>query len=274
MFCLEKYQILPGRVKHIMYQTMRDMKCRELPVWYWAGRQYCTVWGRDLFLIEVVVAIVILNQVFCTLHCYYICWSYINWEAPQENQVTSSPASQTRPVSQSATLSGFFHSFLWTSPYLPRSDPCYVVVIETTPTSDSSYFFSGGRIVLVWWDQFWLPGRPARHHQTKPCWQPSYWSLRSPVSSSPVTPDCKDHFFQITFQFSTFHPDHTVITPGTVLAWFAFLFPCWGKISNIQIQGNWPDGHNRCNYTEGLLNRRKLVVNLFHFQIVVCSTML
>ena len=100
MFCLEKYQILPGRVKHIMYQTMRDMKCRELPVWYWAGRQYCTVRGRDLFLIEVVVAIVILNQVFCTLHCYYICWSYINWEAPQENQVTSSPASQTRPVSQ------------------------------------------------------------------------------------------------------------------------------------------------------------------------------
>ena len=203
---------------------------------------------------------------------------YICWEAPQQNQVTDSLASQTSQV-KSATLSGFFHSFLWdvlgpsVSLYL-RPLLCCSSCYRNNSHSGWPYSFSWGRRVLVWCDQFWLPGRPARHHQTKPCWQPSYWSLGSPVSSSPLTPDCKDHFFQITFQFSSFHPDLTVITPGTVFACFAFRTPCWGKISNIQIQGNWPDGHNRCNYMEGLLNRRKLVVNVFHFQIAVCSTML
>ena len=115
---------------------------------------------------------------------------------------------QSDQSSQAATLSGFFHSFLWdvlgpsVSLYL-RPLLCCSSCYRNNSHSGWPYSFSWGRRVLVWCDQFWLPGRPARHHQTKPCWQPSYWSLRSPVSSSPVTPDCQIISFRSHFSF---HP--------------------------------------------------------------------
>ena len=161
------------------------------------------------------MSIVIVNQVLdmysplSTLQlqsrlCYYICWEVRSLKPC--NRIKLQTAQPVRPVTtQSATLSGFFYPS--SVPLFPCPpvwvDLVIIIVITTTPTSGSPYLFSWGRIVLVWWDQFWLPGRPARHHQTKPCWQPSYWSLRSPVSSSPVTPDCQIISFRSHFSF---HP--------------------------------------------------------------------
>ena len=147
-------------------------------------------------------------RVYC--HCqscamYSTELSYLLREKPR-NRIKLRTARTVRPQ----TSVSHFIRLLPLLPSLPSVPPvwtcsvlCVVIVISTTPPSGSPYLFSWGRTLLVVWDQFWLPGRPARHHQTKPCWQPSYWSLRSPVSSSPVTPDCQIISFRSHFSL---HP--------------------------------------------------------------------
>ena len=161
---------------------------------------------------------------------------YIWWEVRSlkpRNRIKLQSARPVRPVtSQSATLSGFFYPFLCSSVLWCVVMCCYWYLLsqQLPPPAPRPSLPSVGvvRPVLTTWQA----STPSPYQTLL-----ATILLVTQISCQFFTRHSwlSEHFFQITFQFPSRHPDVTVITPGTVLASFAFLSPCWGKISDIQI---------------------------------------
>ena len=96
----------------------------------------------------------------------------------------------------------------------PATESCYVLPATTDliglrqvrnshpPCSDNSPYSVIRAPGKGWCYQF-CPGNdyladPARHIQTKPCWQPSYWSLscHTPPVTLRIIPFLSDHLFR------------------------------------------------------------------------------
>ena len=169
---------------------------------------------------------------------------YIWWEVRSlkpRNRIKLQSARPVRPVtSQSATLSGFFYPFLCSTVLWCVVMCCDVLLLlllsqQLPPPAPRPSLPSVGvvRPVLTTW-QASTPS-PNQTLLATILLLTGHWDLLSDLPPSLLNVRSVLSDRSPAAQSPASHPGVSVIRPGTVLTCFAFLPPCWGEISNIQI---------------------------------------